>query len=137
MTHSKKTGGRVNATGRNQSSPFFKVPWWLYDNPAVLSLSGNGLKVWLHLIRQYNGRNNGDIGMSARRLEADIGISKTTAVRALKELRYHGLIVIVEKSGFQNPLATTFRLTHLPTEKDAATHDYKQWCPKTKQLIAH
>lgn len=136
MAKSRKgKGSRPNAKGRSEAERYIKITHWLWDNPAVRSLSGQAIKVWVHLIYQYNGFNNGEISMSVRQLEAEIGICKNTASKVLIELHRHGLIVTTEKGRFRGRMASTYRLTHLPWNECLPTHDYKNWCPQSGRLI--
>jgi len=61
----------------------------------------------------YNGRNNGQIGLSVRRASERCNIARGTAQRAFVELQERGFIELVSKGAFsrKSPHASEWRLT--------------------------
>lgn len=132
----RKRRGRANAKGRSEGKdPFIRIPRAVYDHPAVRSLSSSAFRVWVHMIRYHYGNNNGEIALSVRGVSDRIRMNKNTASRATDELRRHGLITIPHKGQYQGRLASTFRLTHLPTKNAPPTEEYLYWNDKEKKLV--
>ncbi|MEH6498906.1 MAG: hypothetical protein V7751_05930 [Pseudoalteromonas distincta] len=94
---------RFKSKGRAESGGFILFPHALYDHPSLASLSGNSTKVLLLLMRQYRGKNNGDLSASFTQAKK-IGIgSKTTLAKALRELQEAGLVIRTREGYFTNP----------------------------------
>src|SRR5712671_4779592 len=88
-------------TGRNRYGPsFVSVPWYLLDCRAWQALSLPGRAAYMALARLYNGRNNGRLAMSARKLSTLLRVSKDTAARALKENVAKGFAEVAQGSSF-------------------------------------
>jgi predicted ArsR family transcriptional regulator len=84
----------------------------------------------------YFGDNNGEIALSCRRIGSELNMTKNTALRALGELRDHGLIVRTSKGKYLGRVASTYRLTHIGTQTMPATKEYQCWDNRVKKLIA-
>jgi hypothetical protein len=102
------------------------------DSPAWRSLTAYEQAIYLHLVRRYNGRNNGQISLSVREAATAINAAKNTAARALKVLTQKGFISVV-KRGWYNPKrehgrATEYRLTEYPCDVTgkAASFDFRR-----------
>jgi len=82
-------------------------------SPAWLASSLAARCALVELTRLYNGRNNGQLALSARGLAERLGTSKDTAARALNELESRGFIETVKAGSFRPRLrrATEYRLT--------------------------
>ena len=94
---------RRKAKGRRPSGTFAVLPHAVMDSEDFLSLSGSAVKVLLGLLRQYNGRNNGDLSAPYRLAKAwGIG-SKTTLGKALDELLERELVVKTREGRFIKP----------------------------------
>jgi hypothetical protein len=124
----KKTGlARVNQTGRNKGKiePYVRLPHWMLKSPAWMNLSGNAIKTLLHLWERHNGGNNGEIVYAVRDAEA-IGLSKSSADRALDELVTAGFLRVVTGSAFtmKNRRATAWALTAEPIGGERPTKDF-------------
>ena len=73
-------------------APHVRLYGWLLNSPAYLSLSCPARALLVELARLYDGRNNGQIGLSTRRASERCNIARGTAQRALKELQERGFI---------------------------------------------
>lgn len=94
---------RLRSKGRAESGGFIQIPHALYDHPLFGDLSGNTIKVLLLLLRQYRGKNNGDLSASFTQAKK-IGVgSKTTLAKALSDLQEAGLIIRTREGVFTNP----------------------------------
>ncbi len=120
----------VLPNGRNASSGnFLKMENWMFDSHAYRELhSGPRTLIW-ELIRLFNGRNNGRIGLGVRSAAQRLNVSKDTASAYLKALVEAGFIVATRSGGFnmKDPTsrrATEWRLTWLPTDEGPATKEF-------------
>lgn len=107
------------AKGRSDSGGFVRLPFALMDSDDFRSLSGSATKVLMCLMRQYRGRNNGDLS-AAFSLAGRWGIgSKSTLANALKELMACNLIVRTRNSQFTNPggRCSLYALAWLPIDE--------------------
>lgn len=94
---------RIKLKGRKESGTFAALPHAVMDSDDYRSLSGSAMKVLMCLLRQYNGRNNGDL--SAPFSLAHIwGVgSKSTLSKALKELQECDMIICTREGRFLKP----------------------------------
>lgn len=95
---------RQKAKGRAEhSGGFIAIPHALHDHPAFGRLSQTAFKVLLGLIRQYRGKNNGDLSASFTQAEKWGVGSKTSLANALTELQEVGFIFRTREGVFTNP----------------------------------
>ena len=94
-------------------APHVRLYSWLLNSPAYLSLSCPARALLVEITRLYNGRNNGQIGLSVRRAAERCNIARGTAQRAFTELQERGFIELVTKGAFsrKSPHANEWRLT--------------------------
>jgi hypothetical protein len=107
----------------------------ILDSLAWKSLTPNARAAWVAISRRHNGFNNGCIPMSVREVGADLGISKSSAHRAVCQLIDRKLIEVMQNSGFNvksGRRSRRFALTHIPLgEKMGAGSDaWKHWRPQ-------
>ena len=69
--------------------------------PAWRDLSGDGVKLLIHLLAHYRPGENGLTDFSARQAGDAIGKAKSQGARALNELEAFGWIVVVRIGKFQ------------------------------------
>ena len=127
----------VNHKGRNNTPPFIKVTYNLFDSEAFRSLSGGAVHVLLLLIRNHNGVNNGEIVLSCRQIAGQTTMSKNTASKKLNELELKGFIQLMQKGQFTGRMASIYRLTFedaLPLKNSRRTDDWKRYCPKQNKV---
>jgi hypothetical protein len=84
----------------NKKDRFVALPHYIMNTMAWGRLSVTARAAWLEFVRIHNGCNNGKIAMSSRALGERLGVSKTTAERAIKELLTFGFIEITKASTF-------------------------------------
>ena len=108
---------------RRQSGGFVMVLNPMMKSPAWQDLTGNAVKLLLHLMMLSEGNNGwghkdqpGELYLSEREGASAIGISRNTASRAFRELVEHGFLRAVRTGHFQVKLriATVWRLTFQP-----------------------
>jgi hypothetical protein len=103
----------------------------MLKSAAWLDLSGNAVKLLVHIASFEDGRNNGEIFMSTRAAAAGIGVTKKTAGLLLKELVDHGFIQPTEQGYFQvkGGPATQWRLTwqSWPAKSKGPSNEWRAW----------
>lgn len=115
---------------------------FMTDSAAWLDLSGNAVKLLVHLAKFENGSNNGEIFLSERDAALAIGVSKRTAGKVFDELETHGFIAVMVKGHFvvKHGPATQWRLTWLPFGKLGPTNEWRSWKPpkeKSRAQLLH
>ncbi|MBY6127856.1 hypothetical protein KUW15_03915 [Qipengyuania aquimaris] len=119
---------------------YHTLPENVTGSPAFLHLSPRGMQAIFHLIRAFNGFNNGKIVMSARQLAHLMSMgghpcTAKTAAAALRELAEHGLIAITQREVWRSGMAREYRLTFIRTYCEhsrtsvPASHEWKRWRP--------
>jgi hypothetical protein len=100
-------------TNKRIDAPHVRLYSWLLNSPAYLSLSCPARALLVEVTRLYNGRNNGQIGLSVRRASERCNVARGTAQRAFVELQDRGFIELVTKGAFsrKSPHASEWRLT--------------------------
>jgi hypothetical protein len=95
---------------------FVQLPYWLMDSPRWQRLRPAAVRVWLQLMRQYDGQNNGRVFLSTRDAAAFCDLDKNTAASAIKQLEDEGLIENVRRYSASRTqrLAPEWRFAHLP-----------------------
>ncbi len=127
--------------GMNQKHPrrntkaarFVQLPMVLLDSEAVSTLGHAPFRVMVCLAANYNGKNNGNLGLTASQV-ADKGISKNTFYSAVAELERRGVIERTYAASRVPPRPTKYALCWLPiddTEYSRTTrlpsHAYKSF----------
>ena len=112
----------------------------MMNTAAWKSLDATARAIYVHMAMRYAGpgSNNGRIPYSVREAAAELGIGKSTAARALRELIDRGFIVTVQRGAFslKQRHATEWRLTEFPSDIDAglATKEFMRWSPENQKL---
>jgi hypothetical protein len=106
---------KARKNGRSERRDrFVAVPHYMMDTAAWRQLSVTARAAWLEFGRVHNGSNNGRLAMSSRLLGKRLGVCKTVAAIATKELVTLGFLDIARASSFSGKRrATEYRLTHL------------------------
>ena len=93
---------RIKNKGRDSKSyPFIRLHKRVVDCPAWLSLKGNAIKVFVDIVRLYNGVNNGYIGYSYATARKRFKMSQHTVQKALNELTEKGFIEPVKRGVYR------------------------------------
>jgi hypothetical protein len=86
----------------------------MLDSPAYQRLSPAARAAWIEVARLYNGCNNGQLAVSIRNLAGKLGISRSSAARAIRELLTFGFLELSKGSSFSRKrLAAEYRMTHV------------------------
>lgn len=133
MARNKPLGRKQNGKGRSTGEePHFRLFNGFARTDIVRRQSGNALKIWIELHARHFGHNNGQISLSCGECAEDLGMSKTSALRALKELQDKGLIKLCRRGQRLGRLASEWELTDQPANGRPATRDYQNWTPPQK-----
>ncbi len=84
------------------------LPYAMARSPALRSLSGAALKVWVELRCRFNGRNNGQISLGWDEAARLLGLGKSTVGRVFAELEAKGFIVMTKRGHWYGRQATTW-----------------------------
>lgn len=126
---------------RRAGGRFAQVQYAMLDSPAWRDLSGNAVKLLLHLMRLSQGNNGwghkdepGRLYLSERQAAEAIAVSRNTASRAFAELIEHGFLRIVQAGHFdvKIKLATVWRLTFepYPHAHKGPSNEWLRWHPE-------
>jgi hypothetical protein len=98
---------------------------WMLRCEAWRTLSPNAKAILIDIWQRHNGVNNGSISFSVREA-GEIGITRSAAARAMKELIERGFIAVTRASAFtlKTKEARLWCLTAEPTDpRDEGFHD--------------
>ena len=121
---------KVLPNGRNANSGnFLMMEYWMFESHAYRELQAGPRSLLWELIRLFNGRNNGRIGLGVRSAAQRLNVSKDTASSYFKSLVEAGFIVATRSGGFnmKDPTsrrATEWRLTWHPSDEGPATKEF-------------
>ena len=106
----------LKSKGRAITGRFIGLPHSLADSKAFMTLTPLSLKLWINMMMQYNGRNNGDINATFSEMRKWGWRSEASLHKALKELLRHGLIVKTRQGGiaFMSKICSLYAFTHVP-----------------------
>lgn len=132
----KRRKSKINATGRNVGGgQYLPISYKMARTQAFRSLTGTALKVWVELRTRYNGHNNGLVSLSLREAASLLGLSQTTAQRALIELEEKGFIKRRTRGSWYGRKAAEFILTDRSYDGHEPTRDWQRWRPKNKSSV--
>lgn len=110
---------RRKSKGRNENGRFMAIPILLHDHPNFQNLSGTALKILLGLLRQYRGKNNGDLSAPhSQAVKWGVG-SKTSLAKGLYDLQKYNFIIRTREGYFTNPggRCALYALAWLPIDE--------------------
>ncbi|WP_426041682.1 hypothetical protein [Brevundimonas sp. TWP2-3-4b1] len=132
MSRSNKMGRSINGP------PFVRVPNPVYDSLAFGSLPPACVAVLLAVVRRYNGKNNGYIGLAVRDAAEAVNINKDTAGQAFHTLMDLGFIEQAAKGAFSLKIqhASEWRLTWEQCDRTGRrpSHAYRTAAPLPKRI---
>jgi hypothetical protein len=122
------------------SGRFARLPLTLLATPAVTRLSHAEFRVLVLLAAQYNGYNNGALGLT-RGQAANQGIgSNRTLYLSLRNLEVRGLVVRTYPASRVPPRPAMYALTWVSVDdtdfsgaERLATHAYREWQPEPRR----
>jgi Helix-turn-helix domain len=133
---------KINKTGRgsNALSDFIPIERYIMRSTAFRSLKPTARAAYLEVCFCCDGSNNGRIQMSARILAERLGVEKSTAARALKNLIEHGFIQVTRQSAFsvKTKMCSEYRLTAFlcNVTGDLPSKEFMRWQPEIQNTVA-
>lgn len=114
-----------------------KIPYWVLETEAALSISPPAFKALVYLLKRFNGINNGRIAFGARSgcflrepgnkvlVDRPFGLAPSTIGDALYELEKAGFIRCTRESSFdQKRLVREWRITWLNCGNELPTKEF-------------
>ena len=97
--------------GRSESGTFAQLPHDVIRSTNWQRLSGNGVKLVIELLAQFNGKNNGDLSAPFSAMRGRGWRSTGTLKRAEREALHYGLILKTRQGGLNrcNLYAVTWK----------------------------
>ena len=86
--------------------------------------------------RRFNGRNNGELHLTAEEVKTTLSMGTNTFVRVQRELQEKGFIRMTRQGGFHQRLPTLWALTDEPVGTKLPSHAYKSWTSEKQNIIA-
>lgn len=117
--HSK----RAKMTGKGADATFVRWPHFVLNSSEIADLSGSEARMLLELVRQYNGRNNGDLSATYELAKHRGWPSEATMWKALKGLQAKGWIVTTRQGG-RHIGCSLYAITWLPVDECDGKHHY-------------
>jgi DeoR/GlpR family transcriptional regulator of sugar metabolism len=124
----------VNNKGRKIRDRFAHLPRKAMDHPAVATLSHAQFRVLVLMAGQYNGKNNGALGLTAKQAAQQGIASERTFYRALQELEERGLIERTFPASRIPPRPTMYAITwreiddtEYTVQQSPPKNSYRKW----------
>src|SRR6056297_1966693 len=113
------TDTRQRNKGRRTSGTFAAIPHAVLDSNAFLSLTSAAVKLLLDVLRQFDGKNNGNLSITYTQMQQRGWRSTSTLSRAKDQLIEHGLIEKTRQGGLSQGRRTCslFAITWLPINR--------------------
>lgn len=105
---------------RSSSGRFVMLPYYILNSESFRAMSPKAVRIYIEILRRYNGQNNGEISLSCREAGKVAQCSAETAGKCLKELDVHGFIKPTRTGIFTVRLATTYRIRYKSALKMSA-----------------
>lgn len=127
--------------GRRAKGKFVMVLHSMMKSAAWQDLSGNDVKLLMHLMMLSEGNNgwghqgkSGELFLAEREAAGAIGVSRNTASSSFKSLIGHGFLRPVRPGHFHIKVrqATVWRLTFqpYPRAQQGPTNEWREWRPE-------
>ncbi|MBB3170161.1 hypothetical protein [Simiduia aestuariiviva] len=123
---------RKKHKGRGGSPTFVRLFHRLLDNPDYINLGHTARSLLIDVLRQYNGRNNGDLCVTLTVLRKRGWTSNDTMRRALGELINAGWIIQTRQGGRNS--ASLYAVTFEPIDDCRGKHDLKSTITAPRKL---
>lgn len=118
---------------RRTPKRFAMLPLKVLESEAVRTLTHAAFRVLLLFAAQYNGHNNGALGVTASQAQ-EAGIGRNTFYRSLRALEEHGLIELTARASRVPPRPSMYSLawwgiddTEYSQKRFKPSHAYKSW----------
>ena len=132
---------KVNKTGRgnNALSDFVALERYVIRSEAWRSLTCLARTALIQVQFRYTGENNGSIQMSCAILAKELGVSKDSAARALRELLFKGFIEQTKGASFNSKIrhCAEYRLAAFRCDLtgDLPTKTFMRWNPEIQNTV--
>lgn len=94
---------RTKHKGRREGGQFIAIPTRVMDSPNYVRLSSHAIRLLNEFVRLYNGSNNGDLCATWSMMKERGFKSSDTLNKALKELKYYGMVMLTRQGGRHKP----------------------------------
>lgn len=112
---------RERLKNRKSGKRFFMLHNDLVSSPNWFKLYDRSQRLFIDLLSQYNGKNNGDLCATWSFMKERGWTSAEKLSKALKELKYYGFIKVSRQGGRNSP--TLLALTCFPIDECDSKHD--------------
>ena len=107
---------------------FIMLLFTIIESDAYQACCSKARDVYVGLLLNYNGHNNGYIGYGVRAAAKFANCGNSTAAKALKRLEEVGLIKCMKPSVFATKKSTReWAITHEPVDKHASTNEWRHF----------
>ena len=122
-------GRKPNRKGRSQEPRFVKFHEGVYTSNAWRSLDPVARSLLLEVWQRHNGRNNGQIPLSAREARAALGVHPRKIKKALADLEERGFLVCHYRGAFnvKEPRASEWEITTEGCDGRPPRALYRKW----------
>lgn len=115
---SSRARQREKNKGRRESGNFVLLPYALLDSPRYIALSTKAKCLLVDLMRQFNGRNNGCLGVAWKLMKKRGWRSKQTMWNAVYELEAFGFLMMTRQGSLH--MCNLYAVTWKPIDGCAA-----------------
>ena len=126
---SKKGKFKPDIPGR-----FIALPCVLFEHSSFRQLSNGARDIFFLMLNRFNGKNNGEIHLTAREIRKWYGMGTGTAHSKLIELYEHGLIRPNNFGSFSTRTGTTWVITFKAHGFLPATNEWKRYDETSKKV---
>ena len=115
---------------RERLPPFVPLFVNTLDSPAWRALSHGARSVYVALKRRVGSNNNGNVYLSQRDAQKQIGSHHNEIARWFRELQHYGFVVVTALGSLGvdgKGKAPHWRLTELPCMGEPATRNFERW----------
>jgi hypothetical protein len=113
---------------------FVGLEYGMTQSPAWQHANGDSIKLLIDVCSRVSHRdpNNGQISYSTREAQKLLRCGSDKATRCFRQLVDLGFLAVERRGAFsvKLKLATTWRITFLPTQTGPATREYQRWRPE-------
>ncbi len=134
--------GRRHPRRKTGPGRFAMLPLTVLAEPAVNTLSHAAFRILVLMAAQYNGGNNGALGITYSQAALNGIGSDNTLYRALRTLEERGLIEQTYPASRVPPRPTMYALTWMSVDDTSwsrstriPTHTYRDWQPSRKPKL--
>ena len=121
-----------NGRSKQPEGQYASLPYNMLKSPAWRSLGGSSVKVYFELHLRFHGLNNGDLSLGLDTAAKELGLGKSTVLRAFKELEEKGFLQLTNKGNWIRGHAATWAMTSKPFGKALRSDKWRDWIAPEK-----